>query len=148
MKLSKPNHWRYHYLLILFAWKRIFRGLVLEQLSCLRWLDGENLSGKGQVRLFSDHIRVCINSNMTNSNSTQLYNTHSNSTAQTIKFRQTLINLRGRRKKGREMGDGGGERKARKRGKVKCPLPSLPNPLPFPLPPYPLPLSTPATQAN
>ena len=85
---------------------------------------------------------------MTNSNSTQLYNTHSNCTAQTIKFRQTLINLRGRRKKGREMGDGGGERKARKRGKVKYPLPSLPNPLPFPLPPYPLPLSTPATQAN
>ena len=137
MKLSKPNHWRYHYLLILFVWKRIFRALVLQQLSCLRWLDGENLSGKGQVRLFSDHIRVCINSNMTNSNSTQLYNTHSNSTTQTIKFRQTLISLRGRRKKGRE---GGGKREKRESGKREVSLTLSPQPPPFfpsSLPPTP-----------
>ena len=53
--------------------------------------------------------------------------------------------LRGRRKKGRESGEG----EKRERGeKGRRPLSSFPNPPLFSLPPYPLPLSTPARQAT
>ncbi|CAH3023297.1 unnamed protein product [Porites evermanni] len=39
------------------------RALVLEQLSCLRWLDGENLSGKGQIleTIQCSFVGLCLN---------------------------------------------------------------------------------------